>query len=84
MLKHCSPSSVDIRRRSRRNLLTIVDSADVESDIVITDHVYDIEDGKEDDYAVPYDIRIEEDLELNEDDIEFDTTSIRSSYSTNT
>ena len=84
MLKHCSPSSVDIRRRSRRNLLTIVDNADVESDIVITDHVYDIEDGKEDDYAVPYDIRIEEDLELNEDDIEFDTTSIRSSYSTNT
>ena len=84
MLKHCSPSSVDIRRRSRRNLLTIVDNADVESDIVITDHVYDIEDGNEDDYAVPYDIRIEEDLELNEDDIEFDTTSIRSSYSTNT
>ena len=84
MLKHCSPSSVDIRRRSRRNLLTIVDNADVSSDIVITDHVYDIEDSKEDDYAVPYDIRIEEDLELNEDDIEFDTTSIRSSYSTNT
>ena len=84
MLKHCSPSSVDIRRRSRRNLLTIIDNADVESDIVITDHVYDIDDGKEDDYAVPYDIRIEEDLELNEDDIEFDTTSIRSSYSTNT
>ena len=84
MLKHCSPSSVDIRRRSRRNLLTIVDNADVSSDIVITDHVYDIEDSKEDDYAVPYDIRIEEDLELIEDDIEFDTTSIRSSYSTNT
>ena len=48
MLKHCSPSSVDIRRRSRRNLLTIIDNADVESDIVITDHVYDIDDGKED------------------------------------
>ena len=85
MLKHCSPSSVDIRRRSRRNLLTIVDNADVSSDIVVTDHVYDIEDDKEDDlYAVPYDVRAEEDLELNEDDIEFDTTSIRSSYSTNT
>ena len=84
MLKHCSPSSVDIRRRSRRNLLTIVDNEDVGSDIVVTDHVYDSEDNKEDDYAIPYDIRIEEDLELNEDDIEFDTTSIRSSYSTNT
>ena len=84
MLKHCSPSSVDIRRRSRRNLLTIVDNADIGSDIVVTDHVYDIEDNKEDDYAIPYDIRVEEDLELNEDDIEFDTTSIRSSYSTNT
>ena len=84
MLKHCSPSSVDIRRRSRRNLLTIVDNADIGSDIVVTDHVYDCEYNKEDDYAVPYDLRAEEDLELNEDDIEFDTTSIRSSYSTNT
>ena len=63
MLKHCSPSSVDIRRRSRRNLLTIVDNEDVGSDIVVTDHVYDSEDNKEDDYAIPYDIRIEEDLE---------------------
>ena len=48
MLKHCSPSSVDIRRRSRRNLLTIVD-ADVvmppyfdrecqEDNMIVTDH----------------------------------------------
>ena len=26
MLKHCSPSSVDLRRRSRRNLLSIIDT----------------------------------------------------------
>ena len=60
MLKHCSPSSVDIRRRSRRNLLTIVDSADVESDIVITDHVYDIEHSETDRNEVWKDVKKKE------------------------
>ena len=26
MLKHCSPSSVDLRRQSRRNLMSIIDN----------------------------------------------------------
>ena len=30
MLKHCSPSSVDLRRRSRRNLLSIIDNVNEE------------------------------------------------------
>jgi hypothetical protein len=32
MLKHCSPSSVDLRRRSRRNLLSIIDISSPENE----------------------------------------------------
>ena len=32
MLKHCSPSSVDLRRRSRRNLLSIIDNINENED----------------------------------------------------
>ena len=32
MLKHCSPSSVDLRRRSRRNLLSIIDNVNENED----------------------------------------------------
>ena len=32
MLKHCSPSSVDLRRRSRRNLLSIIDNVNEEDE----------------------------------------------------
>ena len=71
MLKHCSPTSVDVRRRSRRNLLTIVDSSrtvpDVGQDMIVTDHVLVRPDNEE----------------FNDEDIEFDTTSVRS-YSTST
>ena len=71
MLKHCSPSSVDIRRRSRRNLLTIVDDSGVgfdqcQEDMIVTDHALVmngiVAGGGSD--------------ELNDDDVEFDTTSV--------
>ena len=93
MLKHCSPSSVDVRRRSRRNLLTIVDNQSQSNlhqleDMIVTDHVLVPNDNDEinDEInkEIANDINDEFDDEINDEEVEFDTTSVRSSYSTST